>query len=349
MVLEGQAPQHRSLNLRHPCLTHRQLPCSQLPHGPKPLAPRGVPTSNPGGYKPPQPDQPPVHVCPETPAKPPSLFEEEGLAAALRSHEVQEWLRVLCRMHVLTQQALLGGLEYDELLPLWSKRMRILVDPPPLFAGIKLGVTTKGVTWTTILTARLIAGEGGMVAIGCGEGEQFGPLERGTNLQGALSALFGKMWEHPPLSDLSQDRDRFLLIAHSVKATYDHMARKMELLARLIINKESRRVVVKHNCGDSQQYLERHPAPKPTTQKRGPTQQRALSQSQRSRSGSETGSRPAPSSAPSGSLRPAEPAYPPPQSSTGNQSWASWSQWSYATGESGDGWYDWRGHESGRK
>ena len=182
---------------------------------------------------------------PETPAKPPSLFEEEGLAAALRSHEVQEWL-------LLTQQALLGGLEYDELLPLWSKRMRILVDPPPLFAGIKLGLTTKGVTWTTILTARLIAGEGGMVAIGCGEGEQFGPLQRGTNLQGALSALFGKMWEHP-LSDLSQDRDRFLLIAHSVKATYDHMARKMELLARLIINKESRRVVVKHNCGDSRE------------------------------------------------------------------------------------------------
>ena len=76
----------------------------------------------------------------------------------------------------------------------------------------------------------------------------------------ALSALFGKMWEHPPLSDLSQDRDRFLLIAHSVKATYDHMARKMELLARLVISKENRRVVVKHNCGDSQQYLEKYQA-----------------------------------------------------------------------------------------
>ena len=65
----------------------------------------------------------------------------------------------------------------------------------------------------------------------------------------------GRCGNTPPLSDLSQDRDRFLLIAHSVKATYDHMARKMELLARLIINKENRRVVVKHNCGDSQQYL----------------------------------------------------------------------------------------------
>ena len=78
---------------------------------------------------------------------------------------------MLCRMHVLTQQMLLGGLESDELLPLWSKRMKVLTDPPPLFAGIKsssLGVTTKGVIWTTILTARLIAGEGGMVAIGCG-------------------------------------------------------------------------------------------------------------------------------------------------------------------------------------
>ena len=246
--------------------------------------------------------------------------------AALRSYEVQEWLRVLCRMHVLTQQALLGGLEYDELL---------LTDPPPLFAGIKLGVTTKGVTWTTILTARLIAGEGGMVAIGCGEGEKFGLLDRRTSLQGALSALFGKMWEHPPLSDLSQDRDRFLLIAHSVKATYDHMARKMEILARLIISKENRRVVVKHNCGDSQQYLDKNPgaAPKPTTQKRGPTQQRGLFHSQRSRGSSETGSKPAPSSAPSGSLRPAEPAYPPPQSSTGSQSWANWGQWSYDNGE----------------
>ena len=148
--------------------------------------------------------------------------------AALQSYEVQEWLRVLCRMHVLTQQMLLGGLEYDELLPLWSKRMKVLTHPPPLFAGI------KGVTWTTILTARLIAGEGGMVAIGCGEGENFGPLERGTNLQGALSTLFSKMWDHPPLSDLAQDRDRFLLIAHSVKATYDHMSRKMELITRLI-------------------------------------------------------------------------------------------------------------------
>ena len=181
---------------------------------------------------------------------------------------VQEWLRVLCRMHVLTQQALLGGLEYDELLPLWSKRMRILMDPPPLFAGIKLGVTTKGVTWTTILTARLIAGEGGMVAIGCGEGEKFGPLERGTNLQGALSALCGKMWEHPPLSDLSQDRDRFLLIAHSVKATYDHMARKMELLARLIISKKtgewwsSTTVVTPSSTSRSTQALHLSPPPR---------------------------------------------------------------------------------------
>ena len=143
--------------------------------------------------------------------------------------------------------------------------MKVLTDPPPLFAGIKLGVTTKGVTWTTILTARLIAGEGGMVAIGCGEGENFGPLERGSNLQGALSALFSKMWDHPPLSDLAQDRDRFLLIAHSVKATYDHMARKMELMARLIISKENKRVLVKYNCGDSQQYLEKHPGAAPSS------------------------------------------------------------------------------------
>ena len=84
-----------------------------------------------------------------------ALFEEQGLVAALQSYEVQEWLRALCRTHVLTQQMLLGGLEYDELLPLWSKRMKVLTDPPPLFAGIKLGVTTKGVTLTTMLPVAL--------------------------------------------------------------------------------------------------------------------------------------------------------------------------------------------------
>ena len=148
------------------------------------------------------------------------------------------------------------------------------------FAGRQAAAVQKlYVTWTTILTARPIAGEGGMVAIGCGEGENFGPLERGTNLQGALSALFGKMWDHPPLSDLAQDRDRFLLIAHSVKAIYDHMARKMELMARLIISRDNKRVLVKRNCGDSQQYLEKHPgaAPKPTTHKRGPLSNAATS------------------------------------------------------------------------
>ena len=245
---------------------------------------------------------------------------------------------------------LLGGLEYDELLPLWSKRMKVLTDPPPLFAGIKLGVTTKGVTWTTILTARLIAGEGGMVAIGCGEGENFGPPERASNLQGALSALFSKMWDHPPLSHLAQDRDRFLLIAHSVKATYDHMARKMELMARLIIS--NKRVLVKHNCSDSQQYLEKHPgaAPKPTSHKRGPTQQRGYQYSQQARDSQGPGPKSAPPSAPSGSFRPAEPPYPPPRSSANTWSWDSWNQWHYDNDETGAGWDDgWRSRRSDDK
>ena len=74
----------------------------------------------------------------------------------------------------------------------------------PLFASIKLEVTTEGVTWTTILTARLIAGEGGMVAIGCGEGEQFGPLERGTNLQGPFGSIWEDVGTPPPQRPLSR-------------------------------------------------------------------------------------------------------------------------------------------------
>ena len=65
--------------------------------------PTRVPTSDPSDYKPPQPDQPPVNEPPATPRQPPSLFEEQGLVAALlaalQSYKVQEWLRVLCRMH----------------------------------------------------------------------------------------------------------------------------------------------------------------------------------------------------------------------------------------------------------
>ena len=34
--------------------------------------------------------------------------KEAGLVTALKSYELQEWLPVLCRMHVLTQQMLLG-------------------------------------------------------------------------------------------------------------------------------------------------------------------------------------------------------------------------------------------------
>ena len=160
--------------------------------------------------------------------------------AALKSYEVQEWLRVLCRMHVLTQQMLLGGLEYDELLPLWAKRMKILHAPPPLFESIKLAVSEKGVTWQTILTAKLVAGETGLVAVATGTGDTYTVLDRGSRLQGALSALFGKMWYYPSLRDLAADRNRFLLIASSIKAIYDHTTRKMELMARLIIAQTAR-------------------------------------------------------------------------------------------------------------
>ncbi|CAE7506315.1 unnamed protein product, partial [Symbiodinium pilosum] len=68
------------------------------------------------------------------------------------SYELQEWLRVLCRMHVLTQQMLLGGLEYDELIPLW---------------------TEKGVTWHVVETAKLVAGDNGFVAVATGKDETY--------------------------------------------------------------------------------------------------------------------------------------------------------------------------------
>ena len=189
----------------------------------------------------------------------PLLFEEQGLVGALKSYEVQEWLRVLCRMHVLTQQMLLGGLEYDELPPLWAKCIKVLHDPPPLFASITQAVTEKGVTWQAILTAKLVAGDTGLVAVVPGEGDSYVVLDRGTKLQGALSALFGKMWDHPPLRDLAADRNRFLLIATSIKAIYDRTARKMESMARLIISQDGKHVLVKRNCGDSQHYLQSHP------------------------------------------------------------------------------------------
>ena len=73
-------------------------------------------------------------------------LSEAGLVAALKSYELQFGVasRPL-RMHVLTQQMLLGGLEYDELLPLWAKRMKVILVPPPLFESIKLARTERGV------------------------------------------------------------------------------------------------------------------------------------------------------------------------------------------------------------
>ena len=86
------------------------------------------------------------------------------------------------------------------------------------------------------------------------------------------------MWDYPPLRDLAADRNRFLLIATSIKAIYDHTARKMELRARLIIAQDAKRVLVKHNCGDSQYYLQQHPdSSLAATRRNVPLQQRATS------------------------------------------------------------------------
>ena len=204
----------------------------------------------------PKPDQFPVQEEPSPPAPPPSLKEEAGLVAALESYELQEWLRVLCRMHVLTQQMLLGGLEYDELIPLRAKRMKVILAPPPLFESIKLARTEKGVTWHVVETAKLVAGDNGFVAVATGRDETYAVLDRGSKLQGALSALFGKMWDHPPLSEIVQDHNRFRLITTSIKAVYDYTARKMELPARLVVAQDGKHVHVKHNCGDSPTYLQ---------------------------------------------------------------------------------------------
>ena len=286
----------------------------------------GIPSSDPSGYQPPKPDQPPVSVAPTPPAEPPSLAEEQGLVAALKSYEVQEWLRVLCRMHVLTQQMLLGGLEYDELLPLWAKRMKVLHAPPPLFAGIKLAVTEKGVTWQAIATAKLVAGENGFVAVATGEGSTYTVLDRGSKLQGALSALFGKMWDYPPLKELVEDRNRFMLIATSIKAIYDHTARKMELMARLIIAKDDKHVLVKHNCGDSPTYLQNHPEAATAPTKRQRSQQNRSYQQSRS-----LRTEPAASVAP-------EPPYPPPHVSGDARTWDGWRQQSWHSEGGGQSW-----------
>ena len=163
-----------------------------------------------------------------------------------------------------------------------------------------------------------------MVAVATGRDDTYTVLDRGCKLQGALSALFGKMWDHPPLSEIVQDHARFTLIATSIKAVYDHTARKMELQARLVVAQDGKHVHVKHNCGDSPTYLQNHPELAATATKRQRTQHRSLPPSRASRS--EPSAAPTPSQA-SSSMHPTEPPYPP-----GNQreswSWRDWNSWS---------------------
>ena len=94
-------------------------------------------------------------------------------------------------MHVLTQQMLLGCLEYDELLPLWAKRMRVILAPPPLFASIKSARTEKG--WQGI-TASSLSQQAGMKRIPC------------WTESPSCKVLFR------PLSDIVQDHTCFMLI-----------------------------------------------------------------------------------------------------------------------------------------
>ena len=171
---------------------------------------------------------------------------------------------------------LLGGLEYDELLPLWAKRVKVILMPPPLFESIKLARTERGVTWNANETAKLVAADNGLVAVATGTDTTYTVLDRGSKLQGALSALFGKMWDYPPLCDILEGRNRFMLIATTIKAIYDHTARKMELQARLVVAQDGKHVHVKHNCGDSPTYLQQHPELAQAATKRQRTQHCSL-------------------------------------------------------------------------
>ena len=101
-------------------------------------------------------------------------------------------------------------------------------------------------------------GEAGGRGQPTGRDETYTVLDRGSKLQGAHSALFGKMWDHPPLSEIVQVHNRFMLIATSIKAVYDYTARKMELPARLVVAQDGKHVHVKHNCDDSPTYLQQH-------------------------------------------------------------------------------------------
>ena len=197
-------------------------------------------------------------------------------------------------MHVLTQQMLLGGLEYDELLPLWAKRMKVILTPPPLFESIKLARTERGVTWHVIETAKLVAADNGLVAVATGKDTTYTVLDRGSKLQGALCPL----WQDVGLSAAV----RHSAGPHSLHAhRYFHQGSLLQ--ARLVVALDGKHVHVKHNCGDSPTYLQQHPELAQTATKRQRTQHRSLPPSRASPG--------TPSQAASSTMRPTEPPYPP--------------------------------------
>ena len=213
----------------------------------------------------------------------------------------------------------------------------MILTPPPLFESIKMARTEKGVTWHVIETAKLVAGDNGLVAVAAGKDETYTVLDRGSKLQGALSALFGKMWDYPPLSDIVQNHNRFMLIATSIKAVYDHTARKMELQARLVVAQDGKHVHVKHNCGDSPTYLSQHPELAQTATKR--TQHRSLPPNRAPQP--EPSAAPTPSQASSSTRRPTEPPYPPAHTRE-TWRWSDWGSWSsYGNRQSWD--TEWEG------
>ena len=144
-----------------------------------------------------------------------------------------------------------------EMLAIWDRRMKILASPPSLFRSITQ-VETKGkkpVSWDTAMSARLVARENGLIAVATGSGPTYEILKQGTNLLGALSGLFKAMWEKPPLSEIVKSPKKFMLVANSIKAVYDHTARQANIRPRMLISQEKTHAYIRHDRGDSANFL----------------------------------------------------------------------------------------------
>ena len=63
------------------------------------------------------------------------------------------------------------------------------------------------------------------------------------------------MRDYPPLSEIVKSEDKLMLVANSIKAIYDHTAKQASILSRLIISQQRTHVYIRHDAGDSANYL----------------------------------------------------------------------------------------------